>query len=197
MSSLESPADIKAKIDAAPNLREYQLAFVALLGKAAGVPSDELIVVGGSAIEVYTEGKYTSGDVDIVSSRGDALRRVLVSWEFRRTGRVWQNEAWGLVVDLVKPPYTGSLDHTTVSNTPFGQVRLAALEDLIVKRLMSTRFWKVPGDRLHALMLAEKFYSSLDWKYIEAFATREEVADLAAELRAEAGRSASHHLRRP
>ena len=188
MSQPLTPADVKAKLDAAPDLREYQLAFVALLGKAAGVSADDLIMVGGSAIEVYTSGRYTSGDIDLVSGRGDALRKVLASWGFKHPSRVWENDAWGLVVDIVGPPYTGSLERTTFRGTPFGHVRLAALEDLIVKRLLSTRFWKIPGDRAHALMLAEQYYAAIDWPYLEAFAAREEVGDMAAALRAEAAR---------
>jgi hypothetical protein len=188
MTAPLTPAGVKAKMDTAHSRREYQLIFVALLGKAAGVPPDDLIVVGGSAIEIHTAGAYSSGDIDLVSSRSARLREVLAGWGFSRGGRVFENGAWGLWVDLVGYPYTGSLERTSIVATEVGDVRLAAIEDLLVKRLVSAKFWNLPGDQEHAHVLAKRFFGTIDWPYVERFAAQQGVGELAAKVKARAAR---------
>ncbi len=182
--------DVRARLEAAENVTQRRLYFSALLATAAAVPTDEFFVVGGSAIEFYTVGEYTSGDIDIVSSRNERLRKVLVKWGFRRTGRVWSHDGLGLVVDLNAYPYSGDAARTQVVATPYGAIRLAALEDLLVKRLISAKFWKIKEDFEHAKLLAFEFGDRMDWKYVEAYAGREDVLDFLAVLRsAVAGRT--------
>jgi hypothetical protein len=135
-------------------------------------------------MEIYTVGRYTSGDIDIVSDERERLIRVLLHWEFKRPSRVFESTELGLVIDLVKPPYTGSVERTTLATTPFGPVRLAAIEDLLVKRLSSTGNWSRKSDLEHAKMLALQFADSLDWGYIEQYARVHSVLELAKQLRA-------------
>ena len=177
-------AELRGKLGTAGTETERRLYFAAILREACGILPENFVVVGGSAIEIYTIGRYSSGDIDIVTDDGPRVQTVLLRWEFERVSRIWVNEDLGLVVDLVKPPYTGSAEKTTLMPTPFGQVRLAAVEDLFVKRLISTKFWKVPGDIEHAKMLALSFDGTMDWNYIESYARREDVLDLVIQMRA-------------
>ncbi len=183
MSSTTSYEELKARLSAAPDQTQHRLYFAALLADAAVIPTDEFFVVGGSAIEIYTVGEYTSGDLDIVSSRNDRLRAVLKSWNFERDGRIWLNEELGLSVDLNRYPYTGAVEKTTVVTTPYGSIRLAAIEDLLVKRLASAKFWKQKDDFDHAKLLAVEFWDRIDWGYVEKFASESDVSDLLARLR--------------
>ena len=59
---------VVAELRSARNETERRLHFSALLAKAGEVPADDFIIVGGSAIEIYTRGEYTSGVIDIVLS---------------------------------------------------------------------------------------------------------------------------------
>jgi len=183
MSPVISLEELKVKLRAAPDATRRRLYFAALLARAAGIPTDDFIVVGGSAIEIYTVGEYTSGDIDIVSGRHERLRSVLSAWDFRKDGRVWVGNDLGFVVDLNRDPYTGDFQKTTIVTTPYGPVRLAAIEDLIVKRLVSAKYWKEPHDFDHAKLLAAGFADRIDWDYIERFASQKDVADFLARLR--------------
>jgi hypothetical protein len=188
MTEPSDSGELASRLSAATTPTERNLFFAALLRATAGVSPDRFIVVGGSAIEVYTLGRYTSGDIDIVTEERERVEAVLRSWSFQATGRIWIHEPLGLVVDLVKAPYTGSGDRTTLATTPFGPVRLAAPEDLLVKRLSSTRHWGVRGDFEHAKLLALQFGATLDWDYVERFAVEHQVLDLVNELRKAVGR---------
>ncbi|MGB6443511.1 MAG: hypothetical protein WBF81_09495, partial [Thermoplasmata archaeon] len=109
--------------------------FGALLTKESGV---EVIIVGGSAIEVYTSGEYVSHDIDVVGER-DRLASVLRKWGFKqqegRSSRTyWAKKPLGLV-DLVGAHLKSDLA-TQTFQTPYGSVSLGPPEDLITRRLM-------------------------------------------------------------
>lgn len=178
MSAIMGVEELATKLRVATDPTQRRLYFAALLASAAEMTADEFLVVGGSAIEFYTAGEYTSGDVDIVSARNERLREILRLWDFRREGRIWYHEALDLVVDINRYPYTGDFGKTTVVSTPYGLVRLAAIEDLLVKRLMSTKFWNIKDDFEQAKLLALVFADRIDWAYVERFARQEKVLDL-------------------
>jgi hypothetical protein len=71
--------------EAAPGMRT--LYFGAVLAREARIVRGRLVIVGGSAIEIYTRGGYVSGDIDIVADR-DRVRPVLEAWGFRHEGRI-------------------------------------------------------------------------------------------------------------
>lgn len=161
------------------------LYFAALLAKEGRISPDDVIVVGGSAVEVYTSGGYASGDLDIVVAR-DKATSILKEWGFERSGRLWAHRNWGIVVDLVKDPqdYTGSRGRTRLIETPHGSVRVEAVEDSMVRRLIQAKHWKVRGEFDLALAVAAAQQPSIDWDYAEKLARYELVADLLAEVRA-------------
>ena len=177
-----SGAELRATLLGVPDPTQRRLAFAALLVRESGVDTDDFIVVGGSAIEFYTRGAYTSGDIDIVSSKLEPFRRVLAGWGFASQGRLWYSDELAIVIDFVKFPYTGDVRRTQVLTTPFGPLRLAAIEDLIIKRLLSAKYWKIKGDVDHARILAAQYRDTLDWDYMRSYAAREEVDDFFAAL---------------
>lgn len=167
----------------APSPTERRLRFAALLASTLRASETEFIVVGGSAIEFYTRGQYTTGDVDVVYTGRADVDEVLLDWHFVRQGRIWLNERLGVVLDFVKPPYTGDLARTQALETPYGSIRLAALEDLIVKRLASAKHWRRPHDTDHAQLLAVAYQDRIQWGYMERLAAEYDVEDLLAALR--------------
>jgi hypothetical protein len=60
--------------------------FSALLAKESGLGTEGLTVVGGSAIEIYTEGDYVSADIDLVVDSRPSVTAVLERWGFRDEG---------------------------------------------------------------------------------------------------------------
>jgi len=168
---------------------QRRIAFAGLLAREAGIPPDDFVVVGGSAIEFYTSGSYTSGDIDVVSEKAQALAGVLQGWGFSKTSRVWVDAELGLVVDFVAYPYTGDFKRTQILQTPYGPVRLAAIEDLLVKRLASTKHWNIPADFEHAKALAVLYRDRIDWEYTREMAETYSVTDLLAALERALGRT--------
>lgn len=56
------------------------------------------IVVGGEALEIYTQGSYTTGDIDIKAPK-ELISRVLQNFNFKNVGRHWINEELDIYID--------------------------------------------------------------------------------------------------
>lgn len=173
-----SRSKVTEVLQSAPDVATRHLYFCALLSHELGEPVPPLIVVGGSAIELYSEGEYVSGDIDLVGDR-EKIESTLESWGFEHREREWYSQDWKLAVDVVNDlsRMTGSRTRVRTLVTAFGPVRLAAVEDLIVKRLTSAKYWSIPSDREHAAILARKYRDELDREYITQAASAAEVSD--------------------
>lgn len=168
---------------------ERNLWFGALLSKEA---KTDIVIVGGSAIEVYTSGKYVSADIDLVGERPSIIR-ALERWGFHREGRLWSRPDLRLWVDPVGRDYTGDLRRLREVSTPYGSVRLASVEDLIAKRLIETKVWPRGGTELfdQAVALAAEYHDEIDWEYVTAVAGQDGAEDLVPEVRRRILRPAS------
>lgn len=174
---------------------ERNLWLGALLAREA---QTEIVIVGGSAIEVYSSGRYVSGDIDIVGDRPSIIR-ALEGWGFRKKGRLWVRSDLGVWVDPVGKRYTGDIAKLRDVSTPYGSVRLASVEDLVAKRLIETKVWPRGGIDLfgQAVALAAEYQDEIDWDYVVRVAGQDGAEDLVPELRRRLAptRSASRTVR--
>ena len=137
----------------------------------------DLVVVGGSAVEFYTEGAYMSGDVDF-------CRRTLtpiplrvaqdVMGQLDATGgpRSWM--VAGLFVDLL-----GFLENESASpcrelKTPYGKISILPVELTLVERLLPAVY---PRPDVEARAVAKKLMAvclkggiDIDWMEAERLA---------------------------
>ena len=127
--------DISAETD--PTLKQLKLAsLVSAIFRERGI---ELIVVGGSAIEFYTEGAYASGDLDLCLISPPRLdirtRQELMGQLGARGGpRNWQ--VAGQFLDILGQVETLARTPFAELEAPFGPVRLLSAEDLLVERVL-------------------------------------------------------------
>jgi hypothetical protein len=168
-------------VQAAAKLHERTIILGALLQKAIG-PSPELVIAGGSAIAIWTSGDYVSGDIDLVGPRAK-LEPILSMWGFVKTddpdGRVyWSRPDLGLLVDIInRADYVGNSEGLLRLQTPFGPIQAAAVEDLILRRLV---IWKRGGqpemlDQAVALLLQHS--KKIDAEYLSVLTRNEGIED--------------------
>jgi hypothetical protein len=163
--------------------------FGALLAKTTGL-CGSLVIVGGSAISVYTSGPYVSEGIDFVGRRA-RITPTLARWGFRLDKKgsrpYWVRDDLGLVVDLVgRTRYAGLESHVRTFQTTYGPVRVAAPEDLVIRRLI---FAKMEGREEYlnqAALVFEQAGAGIDFGYLEALVRYEGVEDAYRELRARA-----------
>jgi hypothetical protein len=120
-----------------PTLKHLRLAsLVSAVFRERGI---ELVVVGGSAIEFYTEGAYVSGDVDLClvsPARLDLRTRQELMGRLGARGgpRSWQ--VAGQYVDILGEVETLARTPFDELQAPHGPVRLISPEDLLVERVL-------------------------------------------------------------
>ena len=176
-------ADISADTD--PTRKAAKLASLcSALFRERGV---ELVVVGGSAIELLTEGAYTSGDVDLCRLTPAPLplrERQEIMGQLGAEGgpRSWQ--VAGGFVDLLGP--LESLARTPLRKLQgaFGVIQLAQPEELLVERVLVSIYPQPhPPARDCAKKLAAVVLGGameLDWKEVRRLASRPEYGILTA-----------------
>ncbi len=164
---------------------ERKVKFMALLTSALPKIGRRPVLTGGSAIEVYLDGILRTGDMDVVYGV-IALEKVLKAWRFGRGGglRSWANDELGLAVDMVGKELKGSYELVTTITTDYGPAIVIGVEDLIVKRLASAKFWKVPSDMEQAYLLAKAQGDRIDWVYVEGEAKKAGITDYLTKLKA-------------
>jgi hypothetical protein len=159
--------------------------FTALLTSESGLGTDGLMVVGGSAIEIYTGGSYVSGDVDYVTDSRRSIANVLQGWKFRDEGKWFSKREWSLFVDIMETRGTGSRRLTRVITTKVGPFRIAAIEDLLIKRVREAVNWQDRQEAFDQAVLLARHADTVDWEYIRFYATKEEWLTQYEQLRRE------------
>ena len=128
-------ADITAEQD--PTIKSLKMASLcSALWAEHGV---ELVVVGGSAIEILTEGAYTSGDLDLCYTNQASLplrqrQEVMGLLDAKGGPRNW--EVAGMFVDVLGAAESFACTPYRRVQGPYGEVRLMKPEDLLVERVL-------------------------------------------------------------
>ena len=128
-------ADITAEPD--PTLKHLRLA--SLVSAVFRERRVELVVVGGSAIEFYTEGAYVSGDLDLClvpPTRLDLRTRQELMGRLGARGGPRSWEVVGQYVDILGEVETLARTPFDELQAPYGPVRLISPEDLLVERVL-------------------------------------------------------------
>ena len=127
--------DVMAEQD--PTLKSLKLASLCCaLWAENGV---QLVVVGGSAIEILTEGAYVSGDLDLCHISAVTLpvrqRQEVMGWMGAKGGpRSWQ--VAGMFVDVLGPVESFARTPYRRVQAPYGEVLVMKPEDLLVERVL-------------------------------------------------------------
>ena len=135
----EAIAAAKADIEATGDLLERALKLSGLVSTLFAERGFRLVVVGGSAVEFYTEGGYMSGDIDFCRKTLKAIPPRIMQEVAERLGGKGLGRNWlicGLYVDIL-----GLLESETdlperIVQTPYGDVRMLPPELALVERVL-------------------------------------------------------------
>jgi len=140
------------------------------------------IVVGGSAVDFYTEGIYPSLDIDLVGNRkiiGEVLEN---TFGFRPSGKAWINEQIGLSVEVPDSHLAGDKDKLTVIKIEGLKVYVIGIEDLIIDRINGCVHWKSQTDCAQAQFMIKYYRDRLDFNYLKKKAKEEGILKVLREF---------------
>ena len=187
-------------IEATQDLLARALMLAGLVSRIFREAGWELVVVGGSAVEFYTEGAYMSGDIDF-------CRQTLAPIPLRRAqdlmsqlGATGGPRSWkvaGLFVDLLGLLENESVTPCRTITSPCGAIKVIPAEMAVVERALSA-FYPKPDSEAKAVakkMLAVCLNGAtpVDWNEIErlsrlpAFNVEKELNALKEEVARELG----------
>ena len=134
--------DIKAAmadIESTSDLLERALKLSGLITTLFQRHGFPLVVVGGSAVEFYTEGGYMSGDIDFCRKTLNAIpprlmQEIIAELGGKGVARSW--EVCGLYVDLLGILENESVLPNRELETPYGTVRIIPPELALVERIL-------------------------------------------------------------
>jgi len=174
-------ADITAEKD--PTIKSAKLdSLCSALWAEHGI---QLVVVGGSAIEILTEGAYTSGDLDMCHATAATLpirQRQEIMGQLGGIGgpRNWQ--VAGMYLDLLGPVESFARTPFRRVQAPYGGVLVMKPEDLLVERVLVSF---CPEKNPSARQCAKKFIAiilggviEVNWEEVRRLANLPEYRNL-------------------
>src|SRR5208282_2492234 len=113
----------------------------------------------------------------------------------------WRRRDWDVDLDLCGPNLSGSHARIHVIETPYGPARIAAVEDLLAKRLAELKHWPTtPAWRKDLVkqieILIAEYGDRLDEEYLAFVTRRDDIVDVLADFRRRRHPPDSEGLRR-
>ena len=119
------------------------------------------VLVGGAAVEIFTGGAYTTGDLDFVGFVPPVVRDILEENGFKRSGSHWIHEVAEIFLEF--PGEALGPKEKAIRYEAFGHdLVLISLEDLLVDRLGAWAHWKSGVDGANAFLLFRLCRSEID-----------------------------------
>jgi hypothetical protein len=186
-------------IEQEDDLLKKALLLSALVTKSFKAAGWDLVVVGGSAVEFYTEGAYMSGDVDFCRLNARPIPLRLAQDVMSTLGATGGPRSWqiaGLFVDLLGLFENEARTPCREVMTPLGPVIIMPPELVVAERVLSAYYPsennenKAVARTLISVGLSERL--SIDWEEVDRvarlpdFRIAEEVKILKKEVSDEA-----------
>lgn len=132
------------------------------------------VLVGGSAVDLYTLGGYSSIDLDVVADRKE-LVPVLRDMGFKEDGRYFRRK--DEFIDIVGSDLRGRRVSTITLKDSTQKFEVLSVEDTIVDRLCACKFWGNRSDCEQAKFLYDGYKDKLDREYLRRRVLEEDVAE--------------------
>lgn len=137
----------------------------------------EVVLVGGLAVEIYTENLYLTKDIDMVNinySPPEHLKAAMAALGFYKQGRVYVNETTDITVEFPPGPLSvgDELIRATDQKAVGGKsINILKVEDAVKDRLAAFIHWRDHQSLVQATTILLKHH--LDPRTFKSFCERE------------------------
>jgi len=171
------PRDLVAAVRKEPNELRRKMLVLGYLSERLRKRGVSVFLVGGQAVEMYTAGQFTTGDIDITTTDQGETERILSLIGFSKEEMLWLSEKLGMAFHVVADWPKSTELARTIKVGPYS-VRVISVEDLIVDRLAAAKFRKSGWDGEQARVLLRSFAGSINADYLRKRARQDKVEDL-------------------
>lgn len=172
----------KQEIEALINKTQFEkmIGVVGILTRLFEENQLKPIIVGGFAVEIYTQSDYSTVDIDIVFSRWDLARDMLLKLGFKQHGKHFYHEKLFVSIEIPGDMLEDSDDEKVIKvNLPNGDsVFVIGIEDIILDRLRACKHWKSTADCEWGKRLFMIHRDHLDTEYMKECSTRDLTSEI-------------------
>lgn len=150
-----------------------QLYVAAAISSAFEKEGVQAVLVGGTVVEYYTAGGYTTADIDMILP---PLEKQKIETVMKRLGferfedyRHWIHPQIRIPIEFPPGPLqVGHLLVQEVNEIEIEKIKLKILrvEDILLDRLVAAQEWKDQQAQVQAEMLMYAHYTDIDWSYV-------------------------------
>ncbi len=174
-------AELKSLLQQLPKnkpILELQLTVAGVISEAFKPFGVIPVVVGGSAVEFYTLGNYTTRDIDMIVEDPEYIKTVMTGLGFLNDAGTWYLPTNpSVVVEFPKGPLAGDRKRIQPVQLPNNHTAyLISLEDIIMDRTLAAKYWTDGSEEWVRFMMVAH-YDEIDWKYLRQVATHELCLD--------------------
>lgn len=148
--------------------------IAAVISEALREINETPVLVGGAAVEFYTEGKYATKDIDMTAVGGEALWHIMEQLGFKKLGKDFVHQKLKIYVEFPSETLRQG-ERSDILDVDGVPLRIISIEDLVVDRLCSYKFWGSLEDGVNALILLE--LQTMDEQRLLDQARHQNVAD--------------------
>ena len=158
---------------------ERQLYLAAAISRGFEERGVTAVLVGGTVVEFYTAGGYTTADIDMVLPplERKEIETVMEELGLVRSGdyRHWSHPQIPFPVEFPPGPLqighlvVGELNEIEIEGT---KLKILKVEDILLDRMVMAREWDDLQAHVQAEMLMYAHYDEMDWPYINRQATQ-------------------------
>ncbi len=156
------------------NGAQRAITIAAIVAEALRSIDQDPILVGGAAVEFYTQGGYSTADIDMITEGGPELVKIMEELGFEKIGKDFLHPALKIYIEFPGRSLGPSEKFSAIKIGP-RHLRIISVEDLIVDRLCAYKFWKSVLDGVNAMLLLE--IGEVETARLQQRAKEEDVLD--------------------
>ena len=128
----------------------------------------EVVLSGGSCVEIYSRGDYTSYDIDLINRYNDTffkIKSVMESLGFKEEGKYFVYDDTQFYIEFPSGPLgvgDGPVNKIEELTTKYGVLKLLTPTDCIKDRLAAYYHWDDEQSLTQAIWVAQKNNINLD-----------------------------------
>ena len=139
------PSVFTRRLEAEANELRKKMLLLGYISAKMADRGGSVFLVGGQAVETYTGGTFTTGDIDITTTNTKETESILSGLGFAKEGMIWIHPRLGMAVHLVSSYPKRAIRARTIEVDEYSE-KVVGEEDLIVDRLAAAQYWKRERD---------------------------------------------------
>jgi len=155
-----------------------KLSIMAIVAEEFRKENEELIVVGGQAVEFYTSGGYATDDIDILTEATvEQVQDIFFKLGFEKSNKYWVLE--NLFIEIPSGPLDG--DKNKVIKIRLDKelfINLIGIEDIILDRLSRYSYWGEFSDKEWIISMISNNEKIIDIEYVREKSEKKDLTKI-------------------